>query len=81
LPAPLFTTDSFADEPQVCFEKDSMKSSIAITLCLVLLCRMRSNSGKGKSGYQAVFLTCLIHDQIVGYSDSEDLFSEQVNYV
>ncbi len=57
--------------------------AIVITLCLVLaLSGCGPSSSKEKTRYQAEFLDLFdTMTQIVGYSDSEDLFSEQVNYV
>ncbi len=66
-------------------KEDSMKKvlSIAITLCLVLvLSGCGQVTSKEKTRYQAEFLDLFdTMTQIVGYSDSEDLFGEQVNYV
>jgi FAD:protein FMN transferase len=57
--------------------------AIAIILCLVLTLSGCGQTGaKEKTRYQAEFLDLFdTMTQIVGYSDSEDLFSEQVNYV
>lgn len=56
--------------------------AIAITLCLILaLSGCGQTAAKEKTRYQAEFLNLFdTMTQIVGYSDSEDLFSEQVNY-
>lgn len=56
--------------------------AIAMTLCLVLtLVGCGQAESKEKTRYQAEFLDLFdTMTQIVGYSDSEDLFSEQVNY-
>jgi FAD:protein FMN transferase len=70
-------TDPFGKE-------DSMKKvlAIAITLCLVLaLSGCGPSTSKEKTRYQAEFLDLFdTMTQIVGYSDTEDIFSEQVNY-
>jgi FAD:protein FMN transferase len=57
--------------------------TITISLCLVLaLSGCGQTAAEEKTRYQAEFLDLFdTMTQIVGYSDSEDLFSEQVNYV
>lgn len=57
--------------------------AIAISLCLVLaLSGCGQSEAKEKTRYQAEFLDLFdTMTQIVGYSDSEDLFSEQVDFV
>lgn len=57
--------------------------AIAMILCLVLtLSGCGQTAAKEKTRYQAEFLDLFdTMTQIVGYSDSEELFSEQVNYV
>lgn len=55
--------------------------AIAITLCLVLALSGCGQTAKEKTRYQAEFLDLFdTMTQIVGYSNSEDLFSEQVDF-
>jgi len=56
--------------------------AISLSLCLILtLSGCGLTGAKEKTRYQAEFLDLFdTMTQIVGYSDSEDLFSEQVNY-